>query len=120
MAARSGYLALAPEAIQPSAPGGERLLVGHATFVPAPIPTEFEFEDCMDDKGSCWSSGRGAARWKAVSGRSIELVKDNTGLLLVAASQFFFSLMNVAVKKLNSLDKPVPTLEVRHLRLVSV
>ena len=55
-----------------------------------------------------------------MSRRSIELVKDNTGLLLVAASQFFFSLMNVAVKKLNSLDKPVPTLEVRHLRLVSV
>ncbi|KAH9052763.1 integral membrane protein DUF6 [Lactarius vividus] len=31
---------------------------------------------------------------------------DNTGLLLVAASQVFFSAMNMAVKLLNSLDEP--------------
>ena len=37
---------------------------------------------------------------------------DNLGLLLVAASQFFFSGMNVSVKWLNSSDEPVPTLEV--------
>ena len=36
----------------------------------------------------------------------------NSGLLLVAASQFFFSAMGIAVKWLNSLDDPVPTLEV--------
>ena len=41
-----------------------------------------------------------------------ELVVNNTGLLLVTASQAFFALMNVAVKKLNSLDPPVPPLEV--------
>ena len=41
-----------------------------------------------------------------------ELVANNTGLLLVTASQAFFALMNVAVKKLNSLDPPVPPLEV--------
>ena len=38
---------------------------------------------------------------------------ENTGLLLVAASQFFFSAMNTCVKWLNSLDEPVPMLEVR-------
>ena len=37
---------------------------------------------------------------------------NNVGLLLVAASQFFFSAMGMSVKWLNSLDKPVPTLEV--------
>ncbi len=37
---------------------------------------------------------------------------DNLGLLLVAASQFFFSAMNMSVKWLNSSDEPVPTLEV--------
>ena len=37
---------------------------------------------------------------------------DNLGLLLVAASQFFFSSMNMSVKWLNSSDEPVPTLEV--------
>jgi len=43
----------------------------------------------------------------------VDFFKRNTGLLLVAAAQAFLSLMNVAVKKLNSIDPPVPTLEVR-------
>jgi hypothetical protein len=39
---------------------------------------------------------------------------ENAGLLLVAASQFFFSAMATCVKWLNSLDdEPVPMLEVR-------
>lgn len=37
----------------------------------------------------------------------------NAGLLLVAASQFFFAISNVCVKWLNSLDEHVPILEVR-------
>jgi hypothetical protein len=37
----------------------------------------------------------------------------NAGLSLVAASQFFFAGMNICVKWLNSLDEPVPILEVR-------
>ena len=48
-------------------------------------------------------------RWRAA--RS-SFLNDNLGLLLVAASQFFFSAMGFAVKWLNSLDDPVPTLEV--------
>ncbi|KAI9450019.1 hypothetical protein BJY52DRAFT_208711 [Lactarius psammicola] len=36
---------------------------------------------------------------------------DNTGLLLVAASQIFLTVMNMSVKLLNSLDEPVPTFE---------
>jgi hypothetical protein len=40
-------------------------------------------------------------------------VKTNAGLLLVAASQAFFALMNVAVKKLNGIDPPVTALQVR-------
>jgi hypothetical protein len=39
---------------------------------------------------------------------------ENAGLLLVAASQFFFTAMSTCVKSLNSLDdEPVPMLEVR-------
>lgn len=41
-----------------------------------------------------------------------EVAQANLGLLLVASSQLFFSLMNVCVKKLNSLDPPVPAVEV--------
>ena len=40
-------------------------------------------------------------------------VKRNTGLLLILAAQAFFSLMNVAVKKLHDIEPPVSTFEVR-------
>lgn len=40
------------------------------------------------------------------------IFKNNTGFLLVVAAQVFFSAMNVAVKKLNSLRQPVSTFEV--------
>ncbi|KAF8259028.1 integral membrane protein DUF6 [Lactarius quietus] len=42
---------------------------------------------------------------------------DNAGLLLVAASQVFFSAMNLSVKVLNSLDEPVPTFELILVRM---
>jgi hypothetical protein len=48
-------------------------------------------------------------RWRTALS---SFLNDNSGLLLVAASQFFFSAMGISVKWLNSLDKPVPTLEV--------
>lgn len=41
-----------------------------------------------------------------------ETWKGNVGWLLVAGSQAFFSLMNVSVKKLNSIDPPVSALQV--------
>ncbi len=44
--------------------------------------------------------------------RAREVAESNIGLMLVAASQLFFSLMNVGVKKLNSLDPPVHAVEV--------
>ncbi|KAF8258681.1 hypothetical protein EI94DRAFT_1834861 [Lactarius quietus] len=43
---------------------------------------------------------------------------DNVGLLLVAASQLFVSLMNLSVKVLNGLDEPVPTFELLLVRMV--
>lgn len=51
----------------------------------------------------------------AIHSNVVDFFKRNTGLLLVTASQVFLSLMNVAVKKLNGIDPPVPTLEVRYL-----
>lgn len=40
-------------------------------------------------------------------------VRSNAGLLLIMLAQLFFACMNVSVKLLNSLDPPVPALEVR-------
>ncbi|KAF9441674.1 hypothetical protein P691DRAFT_683172 [Macrolepiota fuliginosa MF-IS2] len=43
--------------------------------------------------------------------------RRNVGLLLVVGSQMFFSLMNLAVKKLNSIDPPVSALELIVVRM---
>ncbi|KAH9036479.1 drug/metabolite transporter superfamily [Lactarius pseudohatsudake] len=58
--------------------------------------------------------------WRWDSARTLVsiFVNNNAGLMLVGASQFFLSAMNVAVKLLNSLDKPVPTLELIWVRMV--
>ena len=59
----------------------------------------------------------GRARRRSLSERSRSaasaFMDKNAGLLLVAASQFFFAISNVCVKWLNSLDEHVPILEVR-------
>lgn len=41
-----------------------------------------------------------------------QFVADNLGLLLVLASQFFFSIMNVVVKQLHGIDTPISTFQV--------
>jgi drug/metabolite transporter (DMT)-like permease len=56
-------------------------------------------------------------RWATFVSQVSETVASNQGLLLVAASQFFFALMNLMVKKLNSLDPPVPALELVAVRM---
>jgi len=52
------------------------------------------------------------SRWST----TLSLVKlganENAGLLLVIASQVFFSLMNVSVKILDTIDPPVSTMQV--------
>lgn len=53
-------------------------------------------------------------RWRlqATWTRMQDIARNNNGLLLVAASQVFLSLMNLAVKILNDIDPPVSTFEV--------
>lgn len=54
------------------------------------------------------------SEWRHSAQSSVSAFLDkNAGLSLIAASQFFFSAMNICVKRLNSLDEPVPILEVR-------
>ena len=50
--------------------------------------------------------------WPPARSAVSAFVDKNTGFLLMATSQFFFSGMNLSVKLLNGLDEPVPTLEV--------
>jgi len=52
-------------------------------------------------------------RWHSLSA----FFDKNAGLSLLVASHFFFSAMNMCVKWLNSLDKPVPILELIWVRM---
>ncbi|KAF9467671.1 EamA-like transporter family-domain-containing protein [Collybia nuda] len=58
-----------------------------------------------------------SSRWCMILDKAKAKVKNNVGLLLVAGSQAFFSMMNVAVKKLNSIDPPVSTLQLVAIRM---
>jgi hypothetical protein len=52
-------------------------------------------------------------RWHSARSSVSAFFDKNAGLSIIAAAQFFFSAMNICVKRLNSLDEPVPILEVR-------
>ncbi|KAF8258680.1 hypothetical protein EI94DRAFT_1753930 [Lactarius quietus] len=69
-----------------------------------PIPSEAS--PLLRPKRTQWSTARSS------------FLENNTGLLLVAGAQFFFSAMGIAVKSLNRLDNPVPTLELILVRMV--
>ncbi|KAF8499631.1 integral membrane protein DUF6 [Russula emetica] len=56
-------------------------------------------------------------RWHSARSSVSAFFDKNAGLSLIAASQFFFSAMNICVKWLNSLDEPVPILELIWVRM---
>jgi len=74
---------------------------------------------------STWSgpiSGRrDQGNWRTTLDSALEscrsFVQRNAGLLLVGSAQAFFALMNVFVKILNSLDPPMPALQLVFVRM---
>lgn len=74
-------------------------------------PLEEEGEEGGLYTTSTWL-GKQRACLSSLTHRTVDAIQNNAGLLLVAASQAFLSMMNVAVKKLNNLDPPVPAFEV--------
>lgn len=56
--------------------------------------------------------GRLQRKWRRLASGCKTTYKGNIGLLLIAASTAFGSMMSTLVKKLNSVDPPVPMLEV--------
>lgn len=100
MTSRTVYSATTPEASQFA-------LSSHVNQNPVDAEEEDLNLDVHNDVADFRSKG------KDYFLRVLSSVKNNAGLLLVSASQFFFSLMNLAVKKLSvSIDPPVPALEV--------
>ncbi|KAF8881630.1 hypothetical protein BD779DRAFT_1675381 [Infundibulicybe gibba] len=56
-------------------------------------------------------------KWRSTFSRAREIIESNAGLLLIVAAQAFLSLVNVAVKKLHSIDPPVSTTQASPLLL---
>ena len=77
-----------------------------------PIPVPDETSPLLRDQPTQGTKENLSGRWHAPRLSATAFVDRNTGLLLVAASQFLFASMNIMVKWLNSLNEPVPTLEV--------
>lgn len=90
----------------------------HVDVVQGSSSSELTGEDTsVLDEASPLLNGRNSQEpqrniWFATKLSASAFLDNNAGLLLVAASQFFFSAMGISVKWLNSLDEPVPTLEV--------
>ncbi|KAG5351647.1 hypothetical protein C0989_005419 [Termitomyces sp. Mn162] len=101
MSSRSGYISAhtSPTSQSQTAAGSPRV----GTSEPPTPPEEIE-----DQKTTWWKP-----HYLAMSGT----LNANAGLLLIIGSQAFFSMMNVAVKILNSIDPPVPTLELIAVRM---
>jgi hypothetical protein len=68
--------------------------------LPADAPIQNESSPLLLPNRTQWSTARSS------------FLQNNAGLFLVAAAQFFFSAMGIVLKWFNSLDDPVPTLEV--------
>ncbi|EIW77920.1 hypothetical protein CONPUDRAFT_128915 [Coniophora puteana RWD-64-598 SS2] len=88
----------------------------------AETPTSPEFEKAHD-KDRRWYARilRRINTWADRQPRIVrlkEIADANYGMLLIMLSQFFFSFMNLGVKILNTLEKPVPTMELIIVRMV--
>ncbi len=99
--ARSTYAQGASSSSHSELPGGSPFVPDEASPLLHP-----KYHDSQDSQRNTFG------RWLAAQLSASAFLDNNAGLLLVAASQFFFSAMGISVKWLNSLDEPVSTLEV--------
>ncbi|KAH9974987.1 hypothetical protein BGW80DRAFT_1225285 [Lactifluus volemus] len=82
-----------------------------------PISAPNETSPLLQHSGGQGTEQNLSRRWQPARLSASGFIDRNAGLLLIAASQFFFSAMNVSVKWLNTLDEPVPTLELMCVRM---
>ncbi|KAJ3562036.1 hypothetical protein NP233_g9827 [Leucocoprinus birnbaumii] len=96
---------------------GEIRQSGHVHTASRRQGPEFVEAENASDQGSPTHPGR----WKKPAQKLFDATREtyaqNVGLLLIVGSQMFFSLMNVAVKKLNSIDPPVTPLQLIVVRM---
>ncbi|KAJ3799300.1 hypothetical protein GGU11DRAFT_679763 [Lentinula aff. detonsa] len=74
-------------------------------------------DDSNNDSNSVKSNAQRTGRFANFLAQLSSLYHSNVGLLLIVTSQAFLALVNVAVKKLNTIDPPVPTFELIFIRM---
>jgi hypothetical protein len=79
---------------------------------PTPVTKPNETSPLLEQQSTQGTEQNLSGRWHLAQLSVSAFIDSNAGLLFLAASQFFFSAMLVSVKWLNTLDEPVPTLEV--------
>lgn len=114
MSSRNTYTAITPEYADFPVP--------HTPIPSAlnPSSSRRHAEDHEDYRPSVEGEGSDPSRIRNWLASVNDVVQRNTGLLLVVASQVFFSLMNAAVKMLNSIDPPITALEVCFFSFLSL
>ncbi|KZT65694.1 DUF6-domain-containing protein [Daedalea quercina L-15889] len=70
-----------------------------------------------DHRDGSASQERLGAKWRAFASKCKTVYKNNIGLLLVATSVAFSSMMSTLVKLMNSIDPPIPMLELIFVRM---
>jgi len=114
MSSRNTYTAITPEYADFPVP--------HTPIPSAlnPSSSRRHAEDHEEYRPSVEGEGSDPSRIRNWLASVNDVVQRNTGLLLVVASQVFFSLMNAAVKMLNSIDPPITALEVCFFSFLSL
>ncbi|KAJ4468744.1 integral membrane protein DUF6 [Lentinula aciculospora] len=78
-----------------------------------------DIDDSCNDLGSDEKDTPHSGRFAIFLSQLSSLFHRNVGLLLIVTSQAFLALVNVAVKKLNTIDPPVPTFELIFIRMAT-
>ncbi|GAW07340.1 drug metabolite transporter superfamily [Lentinula edodes] len=84
-----------------------------------PSDTHNDADDSSNDLGFDENNAEHTGKFAAFLAQLSNLFHRNVGLLLIVTAQAFLALVNVAVKKLNTIDPPVPTFELIFIRMAT-
>ncbi|KAJ3813036.1 integral membrane protein DUF6 [Lentinula aff. lateritia] len=84
-----------------------------------PSDTHNDADDSRNDLGFDENKAEHTGKCAAFLAQLSSLFHRNVGLLLIVTAQAFLALVNVAVKKLNTIDPPVPTFELIFIRMAT-